>query len=215
MKKSIIAALIICATILSVPYVRSASAKPISNPAQFPYSFFQQEFLSYMGSNTGSESGVPCMLEATGDNMILAWFQGGNFSPDAITSATPYCVAVYPNNPSEVVNTAEYLSSSQKNFIDVRIEEGYCEFMRLTTSIKPAADGFYWSDHLPGLTTATANPVVGISMVKLQDAAIADPAGFGYETIANALFAAGFKLDKKGFWVNQCYGGPFLQTLEH
>ncbi len=216
MKKTIIALCIIVALTLVAGFTATASAKML-NPAQFPYSIFETPDLFYLGSNTGSEIGVPCGLEATYDNNIFAWFAAGIY-PTSITPSSPYthCIAILPSDPSEVVNTAEYLSSSQKNHIRVAVSNYMCEGLEILQegSIKPANGGFYWSDHVPGLTTGTANPVVGISLVKLQDSAIAESAGPDYVTVADALSAAGFKLDKKGYWVNQCYGGPFLQTLE-
>lgn len=212
MKKTILAIAMILTLSLVVGSAGTASAIAL-NPAQFPYSIFSTPDLMYMGSNTGTESGVPCALNATNDNRILAWFQVGLLVPNSIgpSAVTPFCIAVYPNDPSEVLNTSTYLSSSQKNYISVTVEEGYCEVFGYSFpySIKPAQwDG--WSDNISGLTTGTANPIVGISMIKLQDSAIAGSAGYDYETVAGALSSAGFMLDNKGFWVNQCYGGPMV-----
>ncbi len=213
MKRTIIALFIILALTLSAGLAGTSSAMML-NPAQFPYSIFETPDLMYMGSNTGTMDGFPCALEATHDNRILAWF-GTGLMPDAIVpSRITYCISVYPNDPSEVVNTSTYLSSSQKNYIYVQVSEGYCELFDYGKgSIKPAQlEG--WSERVPGLTTGTANPMVGISMIKLQDSAIADSAGYDYETVASLLIAAGFKLDKKGYWINQCYGGPMIQSVE-
>lgn len=212
MKKKITIILTILSLVL-VLCASFASADVLLNPAQFPYSIFSTPDLYYLGSNTGSESGVPCALQATSDNRIRAWFQANGFAEASLRpSSIPFCVAVYPDDPSETVNTSTYLSSSQKNYIGVQITEGICElffYQYALQDIKPAQLG-EWSDHLPGLTTGTANPVVGISLIKLQDSAIAGYNGYDYETIAGALSAAGFMLDRKGFWVNQCYGQPFL-----
>jgi len=212
MKKTLSAIIIVLSLTLLIGNVGTASAVML-NPAHFPFSFSGHSDLEYQGSNTGTPDGIPCALEATNDNSIPVWFQAGGFLPSAIrpSEIVPYCISIYPNDPSEVVNTSTYLSSSQKNYIDVRIDEGYCEFFRFfEAGIKPAGDGFFWSDHVPGLTTGTANPMVGISMIKLQDAAISNSAGEDYSTVADALSAAGFMLDKKGFWVNQCYGQPMI-----
>jgi len=214
MKKTIIAVLFILTLTLLGGNDRTAWAGQSSNPAQFPYSIFEMQDLFFLGSISGYPDGIPCALEAKGDNRILAWFAAG-VVPNSIRPSTPlqYCIAVLPNDPSEVVNTAEYLSSSQKNYIRVAVSDFTCEGLELFQegSIKPAADGFYWSDYIPGLTTGTANPQVGISMIKLQDSAIAGSAGLDYSTVAGALSSAGFALDKKGFWVNQCYGQPFTE----
>jgi len=176
------------------------------NPGQYPFSIFNEPDLFYMGSNTGTPDGVPCALEATYDNLIPTWFQTGG---STVVGPGSFCISIYPNDPSEVVNTSSYLSSSQKNYIYVTIESRPCKIFFTPDSILPAAPIFSWSDHLPGLTTGTANPLAGISMIKLQDSAISSES---YSTIASALSAAGFILDKKGFWVNQCYGGPFVPS---
>ncbi len=207
MKRTIIAVLIILTLTLAAGLVGTASAMML-NPGQFPYSIFEMPDLMYMGSNTGTMDGVPCALEAAHDNVIPVWFNVGGFNGDSVTPSYTiggYCVYIYPFDPSEVVNTAEYLSSSQKNYIGVSIEDGPCMALN-PGSIKPAADGF-WSDHLPGLTTATANPMMGMSMIKLQDSAIISE---GYSFITEVLSAAGFRLDKKGFWTNQCFGQPMI-----
>lgn len=217
MKRTIIVAFLILTLTLAAGLVGTASAMML-NPAQFPYSIFETPDLYYLGSNTGSEIGVPCGLEATHDNNIFAWFAAGVY-PTSITPSSPYthCIAILPGDPSEVVNTAEYLSSSQKNYIRVAVSNYVCEGLEIfeTGSIKPANGGFYISMPLPGLTTGTANPVMGISMIKLQDSALVEGLQApDYSTVADALSAAGFRLDKKGFWTNQCYGGPFIPSQE-
>ncbi len=210
MKKNLITIL----TILSITVLLSMSGAGADglNPGQFPYTINHAANMYYAGVPAGEMSGGDCMschmcfLDASYDNTIRAQFQAeSGMGMDKAEMGTSYCVEIDPRDPSEVVNTGEYLSSSQKNYIGVTIYHGTC-FMG-ETSVRPAQFGV--RGNAAGLTTATANPMFGTMMVKLSDDSIMEMAGEGYSEAAFALSSTGFKLDKKGFWTSQCLAMPF------
>ena len=210
-----------------------ASAGDSGNPAQFPYSATEQSDLFYVGcnavdkSNNCTPTAITCGGIATSDNKILQFYSNYNFGTfyscmlnpsdpacETLFSGEAWCVSVFPDQPSEVVNSSKHLSSSQKNFIGVQVSAMPCKFFRMNLTdsaaiYAPTFDFMSWEGNVPGLTTGAAYESVAIMMAKLLNSAIANSAGEAYEPVSYGLSAAGFKLGK-GYWVNQCFGQPMI-----